>query len=69
MLAAMTLNKTKTIKGGYIIGRFWNFVILEKLENILPNKKMMFVTNILFQRVLIVLITKIKKKFTHICKP
>ncbi len=39
MLAAMTLNKTKTIKGGYIIGRFWNFVILNKLENTLPNKK------------------------------
>ncbi len=39
MLTAMTLNKTKTIKGGYIIGRFWNFVILNKLENTLPNKK------------------------------
>ncbi len=39
MLAAMTLNKTKTIKGGYIIGRTWNFIILNKLENTLPNKK------------------------------
>ncbi len=33
MLAAMTLNKTNTIIGGYIIGRYWNFIILDKLEN------------------------------------
>ncbi len=33
MLAAIKLNNKNTIKGGYIIGRYWNFVILEKLEN------------------------------------
>ncbi len=33
MLTAMTLNKTNKIIGGYIIGRYWNFIILEKLEN------------------------------------
>ena len=33
MLAAMTLNNTNTIRGGYIIGRLWNFITLEKLEN------------------------------------
>ena len=32
MLTAMTLNKTKIIRGGYVIGRYWHFVILEKLE-------------------------------------
>ena len=33
MLTAMTLNKTNLIRGSYLIGRYWNFVILEKLEN------------------------------------
>ncbi len=33
MLAALTLNKTRIIRGGYIVGQFWNFIILEKLEN------------------------------------
>ncbi len=33
MLTAMTLNNTNEIKGGFIIGRTWTFIILEKLEN------------------------------------
>ncbi len=33
MLAALTLNKTRIIRGGYIVGQFWTFIILEKLEN------------------------------------
>ncbi|OQX98140.1 MAG: hypothetical protein B6I24_06310 [Bacteroidetes bacterium 4572_128] len=33
MLAAIEKNKTNTIKGGYIIGAYWKFMILEKLEN------------------------------------
>ncbi len=33
MLAAITLNNTNTIKGGYIIGAYWKFMILNKLEN------------------------------------
>ena len=33
MLTAMTLNKKNIFKGSYIIGQFWKFVILEKLEN------------------------------------
>ncbi len=33
MLTALTLNKKNKIVGGYIIGRYWNFLILEKLEN------------------------------------
>ncbi len=33
MLAAMTLNKINVMRGAYIIGRNWNFVILEKHEN------------------------------------
>ncbi len=33
MLAALTLNKTRIIRGGYIVGQFWKFIILEKLEN------------------------------------
>ena len=32
MLAAMTLNKTSIIRGSYIVGQYWKFVILEKLE-------------------------------------
>ncbi len=33
MLTALTLNKKNKIVGGYVIGRYWNFLILEKLEN------------------------------------
>ncbi len=33
MLASMNINKTKIIRGAYIIGRYWNFIILEKLKN------------------------------------
>ncbi len=33
MLAALTINKTNTIKGCYIVGRTWTFVILDKLDN------------------------------------
>ncbi len=33
MLAAMTLNNKNEIKGGFIIGQYWKFIILEKLEN------------------------------------
>ncbi len=33
MLAAIEKNNTNTIKGGYIIGAYWKFMILEKLEN------------------------------------
>ncbi len=33
MLAALTLNKTRIIRGGYIVGKLWTFIILEKLEN------------------------------------
>ncbi len=33
MIAALVLNKTSTIKGCYIVGRTWTFVILDKLDN------------------------------------
>ena len=33
MLIAMTLNNTNIIRGSYIVGRTWNFLVLEKLEN------------------------------------
>ena len=33
MLTALTLNKTRIIRGGYIVGELWKFIILEKLEN------------------------------------
>ena len=33
MLVAMTLNNTKIIRGNFIVGRVWSFIILEKLEN------------------------------------
>ena len=39
MLAAIELNNVNTLSGCYIIGKTWNFVILEKLETILKNKK------------------------------
>ena len=32
MISAVELNKTTTIKGAFITGAIWNFVILEKLE-------------------------------------
>jgi len=31
LISAVELNNTKTIKGAYIIGAIWNFVVLEKL--------------------------------------
>ena len=33
MLATLALNNTNTIRGSYVIGQIWKFVILEKLEN------------------------------------
>ncbi len=33
MLATIELNNSNTIKGGYIIGQYWKFMILDKLEN------------------------------------
>ncbi|OQX98571.1 MAG: hypothetical protein B6I24_05130 [Bacteroidetes bacterium 4572_128] len=33
MLVAMQLNKKNKIYGGFVIGRIWQFIILEKLEN------------------------------------
>ena len=33
MLAAISLNKSNIIRGSYIIGQYWKFIILEKLEN------------------------------------
>ena len=33
MLTATTLNNTNEIKGGYIIGELWKFIVLKKLEN------------------------------------
>ncbi len=33
MIASTLLNKNNTIKGAYIMGSFWTFTILEKLEN------------------------------------
>ncbi len=33
MLAAITLNKSNKIYGSFVIGQYWKFVILEKLEN------------------------------------
>ena len=33
MLVAMEINKTNILHGGFIIGKFWDFVILEKLKN------------------------------------
>ncbi len=33
MLAALVLNKTSTIKGCYIVGQYWKFIILDKLDN------------------------------------
>ena len=33
LLTALELNKKTEIKGGYIINRYWHFVILEKLKN------------------------------------
>ncbi len=33
MLAALTINKTSTIKGCYIVGELWKFIILDKLDN------------------------------------
>ena len=32
LISAVELNNWKTIKGAYLIGANWNFVILEKLE-------------------------------------
>jgi hypothetical protein len=32
LISAVELNKEKTMKGAYIIGATWNFVILERLE-------------------------------------
>ncbi len=33
MLVAMELNKTNIIYGSFVIGKIWDFIILEKLEN------------------------------------
>ncbi len=33
MLAAIALNKTNTIKGCYMVGQYWKFVILNKSDN------------------------------------
>ncbi len=33
MLTAITLNNTNIIRGGYIIGQYWKFMIMKKLEN------------------------------------
>ena len=41
LISAVELNNWKTIKGAYIIGAIWNFVILEKLDK---NKYQYFVS-------------------------
>ncbi|MEA3315387.1 MAG: hypothetical protein U9Q30_06000 [Campylobacterota bacterium] len=42
LICAIELNEWKVIKGAYIIGAIWNFVILEKLED---NKYQYFVSS------------------------
>ncbi len=39
MIVALEINKTNIMHGGYIYGKHWEFVILEKLETTIPNKK------------------------------
>jgi len=33
LLVALNLNQHKTIRGAFIIGKYWNFVILKKMNN------------------------------------
>jgi hypothetical protein len=41
MLVALNLNQNKVIKGAFVIGKYWNFVILKKTTN---NKYVYFVS-------------------------
>jgi hypothetical protein len=41
MLVALNLNQSKVIKGAFVIGKYWNFVILKKTTN---NKYVYFVS-------------------------
>lgn len=41
LIASLELNQTNLIKGAYVIGKIWDFVILEKVEN---NKYNFFIS-------------------------